>query len=289
MKIVLVKPYGYCAGVDHAIALAKSTKDKNKDKNVVVLGMLVHNNDALKELETYGIYTLYKKDKTLLELIDEIKPNSIVILTAHGHSKEVENKLNTLGIPFVDATCPFVTMTHHKIVETVNKGQGVAYIGKENHPEANAALSISSKVQLIDLENPNLTLNDPDSLIVNQTTFSNYEIENVIKEIKNKYPNATAFKSVCDASTKRQEALLSLDKETQLIYIVGGSNSNNTKTLLKMAKEKYPKALVLAIQNKDDINKRDLIGLSNIAICSGASTPSQISEEVKTTIESLLN
>ena len=80
----------------------------------------------------------------------------------------------------------------------------------------------------------------------------------MIDLIKDKYPLARAFKSVCDASTKRQEALLSLPKEVELIYIVGGRNSNNAKTLFDMASLNYPNALVRLIQNEDDINEKDI-------------------------------
>lgn len=290
MKVLIVRPYGYCAGVANAIFLAYKTKQNNPNRKVVILGMLIHNEDALKELEKSGISTIYKKDADLVDLIDEIEDDSIVILTAHGHKKDVETRLKERGLTFVDTTCPFVNLTFAKIAETIKDGHEVIYIGKRNHPEANAALSISDKVHLLDANDkiiPNIK--DESPLIINQTTFSHYEIEKLIEEIKRKYPKAKIFKSVCDASTKRQEALLSLPKEVELIFVVGGKNSNNAKTLFDMAVSNYPNAKVLAIQNENDVNEKDLKGLNFVAISSGASTPKEISEAIKAKIELLCN
>lgn len=290
MKVITVKPYGYCAGVANAISLAYKTKESNPDRNIVILGMLIHNEDALNELQKVGIKTIYKKGVQLENLVDEIEDNSIVILTAHGHKKLVEDRLNARGLEYVDTTCPFVTLTFKEIAKASEQGHDVIYIGKANHPEATAALSISKNVHLLDLSNPLIPeVKDESPLIINQTTFSHYEIEKQIELIKQKYPLAKVFKSVCDASTRRQEALLSLPKEVELIYVVGGKNSNNAKTLFDMAKEKYPSAKVIAIQNENDINEKDLLGLNLVAISSGASTPKEISEAIKSKIESIAN
>ena len=287
MKITLLEPYGYCVGVERAIKLAYETKNKNPNRRVVILGMLVHNNDALKELSKANIETIYQKDKSLEDLVDELSSDDIAILTAHGHSKAVENKLRIKGIAYVDATCPFVTATFRRIEEAASENHNILYIGKRNHPESNAALSISNNVKLVDIENPTFEVKDFSPLVINQTTFSRREVDDIVKSIVKKYPNSTIFPSVCKASSDRQNAILSLDKNVELIYVVGGKNSNNTKTLANIARENCPSAKVLEIQNKDDINKRDLIGLSYIAIASGASTPKHISEEIKSYLESL--
>lgn len=289
MEIRLLEPYGYCAGVASAMEIAKNTKKNNPQKDVVVLGMLVHNQDALEELSSLGIKTLYKSDVSLLDLIDEIDNKSIVILTAHGHSKAIEDKLNEKKIQFVDATCPFVTNSFKIIKEAINEKHDVIYIGKKNHPESNAALSLSNRVHLIELGKPlNLSLIEDNSpLIISQTTFSALEIKQLVSQIKKIIPNAKVINGICNASTNRQKALLSIPKNTELIYVVGGVNSNNTKTLFKMAERYFPHIKVLAIQNENDINKKDLVGLSRIVISSGASTPRRVLEAIKSKIESL--
>ena len=152
MKVTILEPSGYCAGVEHAMKVAIETKDKNPSKSVVVLGMLVHNEDSLKSLEKRGIKTIYDKNCSLEQLVEKINEPSIVILTAHGHSKEVEEKLLKNGHQIVDATCPFVENSFSDIKKSLLKEFYVFYIGVKNHPESTAALSLSEKVLLIDVK-----------------------------------------------------------------------------------------------------------------------------------------
>lgn len=289
MKIEILEPFGYCAGVERAMKMALEVKKAHQDQDVVVLGMLVHNADALNELSKAGITTIYDENKSLVELIDKVDNNAIVILTAHGHSMAVEEELNRRNIKFIDATCPFVTLTENVIKKAVSENRDVLYLGKKNHPEANAALSISNKVHLIEPKNVHLEEKYTNPLVISQTTFSESEIAQTISFIKDVLKEVSVSESICQASTLRQNALKNLSKDVELIYVVGGKNSNNTKTLFEIASSTHPKAKVLMIENANDINKKDLIGLNYVAISSGASTPREITLEVENKIKSLLN
>lgn len=289
MKIEILEPFGYCAGVERAMKMALEVKKANQDKEVVVLGMLVHNADALNELSKAGITTIYDENKSSVELIDKVDNKAIVILTAHGHSLAVEEELNRRNIVFIDATCPFVTLTENVIKKAVSENRDVLYLGKKNHPEANAALSISNKVHLIEPKNVHLDEKYTNPLVISQTTFSESEIAQTISFIKDVLKDVSVSESICQASTLRQNALKNLSKDVELIYVVGGKNSNNTKTLFEIASSTHPKAKVLMIENANDINKKDLKGLNYVAISSGASTPREITLEVESKIKSLLN
>ena len=287
MKVSVLEPSGYCVGVERAINIAIETKKEHPSSNVVVLGMLVHNEDSLRSLEEHGIKTIYKPGCSLEQLIDEIKEPAIVILTAHGHAISIEEKLIKNGHCIVDATCPFVKSSFETIFKSVNEGKPVLYIGVKNHPEAIAALSLSKDVHLVDFKEQNIPELDATSpLVISQTTLSKYEVEEISQKISKKYPNAKFLNGICNASTKRQEALMSLEDDVDLIYIVGGSNSNNSKTLFNLASKLYPNKVVKLIQNANDINKKDLIGLSHIVLSSGASTPKEVILEIK---DKLLN
>ena len=279
MKVTVLEPSGYCAGVERAMKIAIETKNNNPNSSVVVLGMLVHNEESLIELEKHHIKTIYKKNCSLEQLIDEIKSPSIVILTAHGHSKTVEEKLIKNGHQIVDATCPFVKNSFEEIK---NSESIVFYIGVKNHPEAIAALSISDNVIFIDAKNPQIPHVDIDSpLVISQTTLSKFEIDDISRGIKLCYPKAVFLNGICNASTNRQESLMNIEEDVDLIYIVGGSNSNNSKTLFNIANKLYPEKKVIQIQNVSQINKKDLLGLSHIAISSGASTPKEVIKEIE--------
>ena len=289
MKIEILEPFGYCAGVERAMKMALEVKKAHQDQEVVVLGMLVHNADALNELSKAGITTIFDENKSLVELIDRVDNNAIVILTAHGHSLSVEEELNRRNIELIDATCPFVTLTENVIKKAVSENRDVLYLGKKNHPEANAALSISNKVHLIEPKNVQLDEKYSHPLVISQTTFSESEIAQTIFFIKDALKEVSVSESICQASTLRQNALKNLSKDVELIYVVGGKNSNNTKTLFEIASSTHPKAKVLMIENANNINKKDLLGLNYVAISSGASTPREITLEVENKIKSLLN
>ena len=265
--------------------MAIETKKNNPTKNVVVLGMLVHNKDSLKKLQENGITTIYKKDCSLEQLIDEIKEPSIVVLTAHGHSKAVEEKLLDNGHEIVDATCPFVKSSFDLIKAAVSIDRHVFYIGVENHPECIAALSISDKVHFLNVKKPEWDQVECERPVsISQTTLSEREVERIEFDSFIHYPKIEKIKGICNASTARQDALICLPDDVDLIYVVGDVNSNNTKTLFNLAKYYYPETRVELIQNASEVNKKDLIGLSHIVISSGASTPREVVEEIKSTL-----
>ena len=290
MNVKIIEPSGFCIGVSQAIKISIKAKKDNPFKNVYVLGKLVHNDDALNKLNKEGVITLYKENTKYIDLIDEINDNNaLIILTAHGHEKIIEAKLKEKNIQFIDATCPFVTQSFNEILKAIKNNHQVIYIGKRNHPEANAALSIDKNIFLYELHKDFdfNQIEDKSPLVIAQTTFSKYEALNVMELIKQKIPHAKFINGVCHASTLRQDAIMNLENNFDALYIVGGKDSNNTRTLFELAKSQYPNKKIFMIQNKNDINKKDLLGLSSILIASGTSTPSFILEEIKGYLETI--
>lgn len=291
MNILLLKPIGYCVGVKRAIDIAKNAKIKYKNRNVVILGMLVHNNDALKELDLLGINTIYRNDKNYSDLIKKIDDDSIVILTAHGHSKIIEEKLKNRHLEYIDATCPFVEVSLNKIENYLKDNHDVIYIGKNNHPESDAALSLSNRVHLYELDKQfDFTkIKDDKPLIISQTTFSTYDVKEAINKIKNHFPNALDISGICKASKERQEAIINSNDNIDLIYVIGGKKSNNTHILFKLAQNKFNSSKVILIENEEDIKKSDLINVKKVALSSGTSTPEFVIQKIVNKINQLTN
>lgn len=283
MQVEIIEPSGYCSGVAKAFDLAREVRKENPSAHIVVLGMLVHNEDALQELADLHIETMYKKDATYLDMVDELSSSDVVILTAHGHPQNVEEKLQEKGIKYYDATCPFVKLAHKQIEAAIKDNHQVIYIGKKNHPEALSALSLSNDVILYEIKEgyDKSLLKDDSPLLISQTTFSKMDIENLEKNLKNSVPSLRFAPSVCNASSLRQEALLKISQDTDAIFVVGGKESNNTKTLLNLAKENFPDKKILFIQNADDIASNELKDVAKCAIISGTSTPKYILEKIK--------
>ena len=190
MAVSLLKPIGHCFGVLKAIEIAKKTKEQYKDKNVYVFGLLVHNEEVVKELDKLGIKTIEMNENNAIELLSKFTPNDVVIFTAHGHPQAYEDILNKNNVTFVDATCSKVKDCFNVIKEA----EEVIYIGKNHHPETVAALTMNPHAYLYDISGVPFDysqLKSDHPLVINQTTLSFLELEQIHAEIKNKLPRAT--------------------------------------------------------------------------------------------------
>ena len=278
MNVKRVIPSGYCKGVVNAIKLAKDTKINNPDKNIYVLGLLVHNSFVSKELADLGIITLDDCNKSKEELVDEVN-DGIIIFTAHGISDSIKQKVVDKGLQYVDATCIDVKKTQNIICDYLNNGYDVLYFGKRKHPEAEAVLSISNRIHLVNNEYDLNELNiDNDKIfLTNQTTMSYIELSDLIDLAKNKYPNLIIEKEICDATSSRQKAIYELDN-CDLLYVVGVKKSNNTNKLVDIGSSKGIKTLL--IHSYLDIDINDLKDVKNVYVSAGASTPPNLIDEV---------
>ena len=282
MNVFVANPHGYCTGVVRAIELVKRVRESHQSGDVFVLGSIVHNEDVINELTKLGITTLRDKSKTPSQILRELPEHSIIVFTAHGHDKALEQIVKEKMMIAYDATCPMVTTNHHIIKKELKNGHQVIYIGKKNHPEALAAASIGEAVILIEkIDDLHLeAIKDKSPLVINQTTLSHLELKTIHDAIVKLIPDARLADEICSATILRQNAVLKLPNETQLVYVVGGENSSNTASLAKIASKHLPFAKVIRILNEKEINKKDLIGLDYVAVVSGASTPLETTNRV---------
>ena len=267
--ITLLKPIGHCFGVLKAIEIAKETRKKYVDKNIYVFGLLVHNEEVVKELESNDIKTIEMNEDTAIELLNKFTSNDVVIFTAHGHPEVYEDILKKNNVTYVDATCKTVKDCFNIIKEA----EEVIYIGKNHHPEAVAALTMNENTHLYDISSgsfnfDNLKTNNP--LVINQTTLSFLELATIHSEIKNKLPNAIFHDEICDATLLRQRAIQKIDNNIDTIIIVGSKRSSNTMKLYDIAKSMHPDKQTILVNNVDELKQYQL-GKS-VALASGTST-----------------
>lgn len=279
MEIIKVTPSGYCKGVIKAILKVKETLKKYPDKQIYILGMLVHNRFVVQALEQYHIVTLNDPKKSKKELIDTID-QGVIIFTAHGISPALKQYAQDKGLITVDATCDDVTKNMELCNHYLNKGFDIIYIGKNNHPESDAVLSLNTKIHLItdlnDIEK--LNINNDKILITNQTTMSILNIKFLIEEIQNKYPTAILSEEICDATKQRQMAVCNLNN-VDCIIVVGDVTSNNTTQLANIASENKIKT-VIKIEKAKDLADYDFSNYNKIAVTGGASTPSYLTNNI---------
>lgn len=281
-----IRPRGFCKGVHFAIEKVKEVlKSDAYPKPVYVLGFIVHNKYVVDELSELGAITLDDKNKSRLEMVDEIDSGTIVI-SAHGTPIDVIEKIKSKNITLVDATCQDVYTTHDLIKAYLKNSYNVIYIGKKNHPETNASLSLGDHVYL--LENPedveDLKIIEP-IFVTNQTTFSIKDIFNIHQALKKKYNDIIITEEICNATRIRQNAIIKANEDADLCYIVGDPRSNNSKNLAKIS-ENFTQTKTFLIQSLKDINVSDLKGVKKVTVSSGASTPEYLTKEVVSFLKS---
>ncbi|MFA6647805.1 MAG: hypothetical protein WCS32_04120, partial [Candidatus Izemoplasmatales bacterium] len=210
-----------------------------------------------------------------------------IILSAHGTDEAVKRKIIDNKLTLIDATCNDVYKTHDSIKEYLNKGFNILYIGKKNHPETNASLSIDSNIKLIEnIEDLNeIKLEEP-LFVTNQTTFSINDILPIHKKIKSLYPNSVITEEICNATRFRQNAIIEGNKNVDLCYIVGDPRSNNSRNLVKISKE-LTSTKTFLIESVKDIDLKDLENVNIVSVSSGASTPNYLTQEVIDFLENL--
>ena len=278
MKVEILKPKGYCAGVSHAIEVAFEARENHPDRGVYVLGMLVHNNYVVSDLEKHHIHSVNN--------IEEVPDGEVIIFSAHGHKESLDAIAKEKNLIVYDSVCPKVLSNIKLIKENLEKGHQIIYIGQEGHPEAEACLSLDNKVILYSknvLKNYQFLL-DESPLVINQTTLNILSIQDIHKEILSFLPKARIANEICGSTRMRQEAIQNLPADVDLIIVVGDINSSNTRRLLEIARQSHPDVESIMISNAKELETTTWQNKNHIVISSGASTPIEIIDEVYNTI-----
>ncbi|MFG6121468.1 4-hydroxy-3-methylbut-2-enyl diphosphate reductase [Thalassobacillus sp. B23F22_16] len=285
MEVIKIAPRGYCYGVVDAMVIAQNaSKDPNLPRPIYILGMIVHNTHVTEAFKDQGIVTLDGKNR--LDILEGITEGT-VIFTAHGVSPEVKERAKDKGLTVLDATCPDVTNTHNLIRDRVSDGYEVIYIGKKGHPEPEGAVGVApGKVHLVQTEEDveQLSVEHDKLLVTNQTTMSQWDVYDVMEEIKDKYPHVELHQEICMATQVRQEAVAEQAKDADLTLVVGDPRSNNSNRLAQVSKE-IAGTEAYRIADVTEIQLEWLQGVEKVAVTAGASTPTPITKEVIKFIE----
>ena len=273
MIINILNPHGYCGGVKKAIdKVTDALNDPNVVLPVYLLGNIIHNKYVTEKLQNLGAITIEAKGRTRYEMLDDIDKGT-VIFSAHGVSDRVREKAKSKNLNIIDASCPNVLFIENKITDFLRKGYEILYIGTLNHPECEAVLEIDPKIHLYS-ENFNLSsLVDNKVYVTNQTTLSLYEINNIYDKIKNELKDVIIDNKICNATTKRQEALIS--SKADLTIVVGDKLSSNSKKLCEIS-ETLGGTKAILVETLKDLDNICFNGIETINLTSAASTPEEL-------------
>lgn len=280
MEVIKISPRGYCYGVVDAMVIARNAAlDKSLPRPIYILGMIVHNKHVTDAFEEEGIITLDGKNrKEILENVD----SGTVIFTAHGISPEVRELAKQKGLVTIDATCPDVTKTHDLILQKKDEGYQVIYIGKKGHPEPEGAVGVAPDiVHLVETKDDvdNLSIDAEKIIVTNQTTMSQWDVSDIMKFIKEKYPHAEFYNEICLATQVRQEAVAEQAGKADVLIVVGDPKSNNSNRLAQVSEE-ISGTKAYRIADISELQVEWIMNATTVAVTSGASTPTPITKEV---------
>lgn len=281
MEVIIGKNAGFCAGVDYTIKKANELLSQGE---IYCLGEIVHNKKVIEELEEKGMKTV--------ETIEEIPDGSRVIFRAHGETPIIYKKAKDKNLKIEDLTCANVKVIHNK-VEKAKNDSFVIVIGVKNHPEIIGTIGFAG-------ENSAIIESEDDILeaymeyektmlgkvfVVAQTTFSSKKFDELAGEIATNFceTEVTIDKTICNSTENRQLEALEMSKKCDVMIVVGGKNSSNTRKLFEICDENCNR--VYYIQMVDDLENIIFNQNDKIGIMAGASTPKSIIEDVKAYIE----
>lgn len=266
-----------------AVETAKRLKEENPNKNVCILGELIHNTDVINELAGLGIKTIYE--------IPE-KGEGICIIRSHGATPEVFEQVKKAGFEIVDLTCPDVKKVQQRAIELAKNDYFVVIVGKPNHPEvmaikANADL-FSDKVivatSIEELEPYEAQIKSHRKVgVVVQTTQMVSSLNLVVNYLNTIAKEVLIYNTICQSTAMRQKEARELAKESDLMIVVGSKKSANTTHLAEILKDCTK---TIHIENETELDQELLKGVKEIGITAGASTPETIIERVMKRLES---
>lgn len=278
-EITLAKYAGFCYGVKRAVDTVKKIKNENPDKNVYVLGELIHNSQVIDELESFGIISLDKLPE---------HGNGICVVRSHGENPQTFEQIKNAGFEVYDLTCPDVKKVQQKAIELVKDGYYLVIVGKEEHPEVSAikanALQYGNNVLVAvcvdELKGYFEELKKHKNIgVVVQTTQTLATLNPIIEYLASLSSELRIVNTICPSTSKRQAEAKELAQNNDLVIVVGSKNSANTTHLADIAKE-FTKTI--HIETADELSQyADLISSSlKIGVTAGASTPQNVIDNV---------
>jgi 4-hydroxy-3-methylbut-2-enyl diphosphate reductase len=276
MKIIRAEHLGMCFGVKDAIALALETAHREP---LTILGDLVHNDNVLAALKARGVVIEQQAEKVTTQT---------VMVTAHGASERALTHTRALGFNVLEATCPLVVVAHHAVLKLAREGFHPIIVGKRDHVEVRGLTG--------DLDDFDVVLSDADILalkerprfgVAAQTTQPIEKVRLLVNFLRFRFPNSEVrfIDTVCRPTKQRQHAAAELAQQCDVVIVIGGAHSNNTRELVETC-NRYC-ARVHHVQTADDLHPDWLESASVAGITAGTSTPDDVIDGVERALRSI--
>ena len=273
MKLILVNPRGFCAGVRMAIDVVDQVVELFPNTPIYVYHEIVHNKHVVARFVDKGV--------RFVDSLDLVPEGEIVVFSAHGVSPAVRDHARSRRLTAIDATCPLVTKVHSEAIRYARQGYQILLVGHHDHQEiVGTAGEAPDATQVVEspADIPNLSIRDPDRLVyLTQTTLSTDDADVIIRALKAAFPNIKEPPSsdICYATTNRQHAVRQIAPECDLVIVVGSRNSSNSVRLTEIAANVGSRAVRV-----DDLSEIDFAwfptGSETVLLTAGASAPEDL-------------
>lgn len=274
MGITVSKSAGFCFGVKKAVDGVY--EEMKKGGKIAVLGELIHNRQVTDDLKSHGVITINN--------VEECPAGRMLIIRAHGVGKAQIQKAHERGIEVLDLTCPYVKKIHEIVAAYSEDGYRVIIVGDASHPEV---LGIKGwccgDVYVINSEEEAQNIILDKVCIVAQTTINKKNFEKTIKIVKNNCQQVLIFDTICKSTKTRQQEAEKISKDSDIMFVIGGFDSSNTRKLYDICKSNCPQTY--HIENFEGIPQNINYKNKKIGITAGASTPIGSIEEVAKEME----
>lgn len=275
MKIVTAKHSGFCFGVRRSLELAQKALKEAK-KPLYSFGQIIHNPEVIRKLEEAGL--------KVINNLDSIKKGTVVIRT-HGLTPGQIVQIKEKGLEIVDTTCPYVMASQRICQKLIKENITPVIIGERGHPEIQSLMGFSRDKAVVVNGQKKVGLGQIKGKIglVAQTTLSQEKYEKTIKQIpKNKFKEVKIFNTICNDALQRQISVKEVAKSSDLVLIIGGKNSANTRRLYDICSDLGVETY--HIESAKQVKKKWLKDKKKVALAGGASTPDWIIDEVSEAI-----
>ena len=277
VRVLRAEHLGMCFGVRDAIALALTHGESTP---LTILGDLVHNEAVLASLQARGI--------AVARHPSEVKTHRVMV-TAHGASERTLARMRALGLESIEATCPLVQVAHQAVRTLVGDGYHPVIVGQRDHVEVRGLTE--------DLETFDVVLHERDVLALDahprlgvaaQTTQPIEKVRHLVALMRLRFPHSDVrfVDTVCYPTKQRQSAAIDLARQSDVVIVVGGENSNNTRELVNTCRHHCSR--VYHIQTASDIRSEWVVGAGTVGLTAGTSTPDDAIDRVERQLRALV-
>jgi 4-hydroxy-3-methylbut-2-enyl diphosphate reductase len=276
MKILRAEHLGMCFGVRDAIALALDTARREP---LTILGDLVHNDTVLAELRASGIH--FEQQSATVQ-------TQTVMVTAHGASERAMNATRQRGLKLLQATCPLVHVAHRALTKLVREGFHPVIIGQRGHVEVRGMTEDLAEFEVVLSEADVAMLREQKQFgVIAQTTQPIEKVRRLVQLIRARFQNSEVrfFDTVCQPTKQRQSAAVELAQQCDVVIVIGGAHSNNTRELVQTCSQLCPR--VHHVQTADDLRADWFFDDDVVGITAGTSTPDNAINEIEQRLQTM--